>query len=127
MLGMLQWEVNDVLDTQALSKQATQLNDLKGRVESLEKQTYASPRDEATLGIYRLPGLIRRFRNISIDRSPWCRSLPGKCSSVVFRKDHAAAGVFHGVLTNFGRFSAARPMERARLSLATLWANTLSM
>jgi len=127
MLGMLQWEVNDVLDTQALSKQATQLNDLKGRVESLEKQTYASPRDEATLGIYRLPGLIRRFRNISIDLNLVCGSFRSKCSSIVFRKDQAAARVFHGVLRNFGRFSAARPRERARLSLATLWANTLSM
>jgi len=96
MLGMLQWEVNDVLDTQALSKQATQLNDLKGRVESLEKQTYASPRDEATLGIYRLPGLIRRFRNISIDRSPWCRSLRGKCSSVVFARTTLLQACFMG-------------------------------
>jgi len=49
-------EVNDVLDTQALSKQATQLNDLKGRVESLEKQTYASQGMKQRLGIYRFTG-----------------------------------------------------------------------
>ncbi len=73
--------------------------------------------------VYRdLSGGLGTFRLIAVQR---CGSLRGKCSSIVFRKDHAAARVFHGVVRNFGRFSAARPRERARLSLATLWENTL--